>query len=172
MSQQGNVQQIVVGSLVAVGNSLDSGRWLGLVVDQEAGKKWADRDPCIEHYVDEKNGPLLVRVMGTKTIELAGIGKSSLPKEEPKEVETVRWAYVQTKPNTSVVVAGPDVDSVEKFLWNCWVINDLGAGGITFFSDLKLLVEYLRGVTREPDAISYYERKFFAMLEEVLPQQR
>ena len=168
MSQQD--KKIVVGSLLAVPQSIHSGHWLGLVVNQEAGKKWVEKDPCIEYKVSEEFGPLLVRVLGQKLTEASAPYKSGLPEHEPHKIETVRWAFIQTVPNLPWVVAGPDADSILSFLQRCNVCESLGMNGATFLHDVALLVEYLHGVKRTENAMSHYEKKYFAMLEDVIPQ--
>ncbi|OGI15051.1 MAG: hypothetical protein A2878_02755 [Candidatus Moranbacteria bacterium RIFCSPHIGHO2_01_FULL_54_31] len=162
---------IEVGSLLSVRNSLDPNCWLGLVVDQEAGKKWVARDPCLDYEPSENRQDfLLVRVLGLKWTELLPkIGKRSLPIEEPHETEVVRWAFVQL--TQAFVVAGPDAASIEMFLEHCSVCDSLGMTGGTFFRDVNLLVEYLQGVKRTRSQMSYPESKFFKMLEDVLPRQ-
>lgn len=161
---------IAIGSLIAVINSLNSERWLGLVVDQEAGKKWVERDPCLEYHLEEKDGPLLVRVLGLKLTEGRALDKSGLPEQEPRGIETVRWAFVQTIPNPPWIAAGPDLSSVEDFLRSYRLCNSFGMTEATFFHEVALLAEYLRGVTRTEDEISCFDRKFFAMLVDVLPR--
>lgn len=166
MAQQS--REIAVGSLIAVRNSTDSNCWLGLVVDQEVGKKWADRDPCIEYDPSDKQEFFLARVLGVKVVS-TGIGRTGLPEQEPYQTVTVRWAYVQL--NQAHVVAGPDVASIELFLEQYMMYIALGMkGNATFGHDLSLVLEYLHGVKREKDATSFFERKFFAMLGEVLPR--
>ena len=171
MVPEGDVMNMPVGSLLAVRNSLDANHWLGLVVNQNVGKVWADRDPCLEYTLAQQSGPLLVRVLGLKLTEGMALDKSSLPKEEPRGTETVRWAYVQTIPAQAYVVAGPDTDSIQTFSQNATLFcRGFGRNGdVTFLRDVSLLVEYLRGVTRTDHETSFYDRKFFAMLREVLP---
>jgi len=168
MSRQN--EEIAVGSLLAVPQSIHSGHWLGLVVNQEAGRKWVERDPCIEFSISEKSGPLLVRVLGQKLTEVAALHKSGLPEGEPNETQTVRWAFIQTIPNLPWTVAGPDVNSIVMFLQWCNICESLGMNGATFLHDVVLLAEYLRGVKRTENAMSHYEKKYFAMLEDVLPR--
>ncbi len=164
------MDKIKMGSLVAVSNTVSPGRWLGLAVDQKAGRRWAAKDPCIEYNLSENHGPLLVRVLGLKLTEGEALGRSGLPEQEPRRTETVRWAFVQTVPNPPWVVAGPDLHSIAEFHRQCRISRDFEMHGATFIGDLALLEEYLRGVERKDSAISYFEKKFFAMLNEVLPQ--
>lgn len=164
---------IATGSLIWVNYSNDSGRWLGLVVDQKAGEEWAKRDPCVEYSLDKKNQPLLVRVLGLKLTEGIATGKSAFPEREPRQIETVRWAFVETIPNPPLVVAGPDADSIIGYLkqrleGQFYRSPDLGR--MSFLNDLELLVEYLGDNMRETDEMSLDERKFFVMLAEVLPR--
>lgn len=164
---------VPVGSLIAVSNVIDSGHWLGLVVDQEKGKKWVDRDPCLEYRVDEKYGPLLVRVLGLRFTEGVALNKSGLPAEEPRGTETVRWAYIQTIPNPPFVVAGPDVDSISKFFRMCRICDSLGMSmkeEASFSYEGAILEEYLRGVQKPPDETSHFYKKFSAMLADILPR--
>lgn len=157
-----------VGSLVSVADS-SSCRWLGLIVNQEAGKRWVERDPCVLHKLSEESGPLLVRVLGHRVTPWA-LEKSSLPEEEPRRGETVRWEYVQTVSPSMYVVASPDVESIEAFHQHCLTCDKLGMTGATFFHDVELLLEYLKGEKRCHEATSQRERKFYAMFEEVLPR--
>lgn len=162
---------VPVGSLVAVSNTVDSGHWLGLVVNQEAGKKWVDRDPCLEYCVPDEYGPLLVRVLGLKLTEGLGLNKSGLPTNEPRGTETVRWAYIQTIPNPPFVVAGPDVDSISKFFRMCRICDSLGNKEEASFSyEGAILEEYLRDVKKTADETSHFYKQFFAMLADVLPR--
>lgn len=162
MSQE--KKEIVVGNLVSVSNSIDGGRWLGLIVNQEAAQKWVEKDLCIEYNPPEKQGFLIARVLGGGLI----LSKPGLPETEPDERQTVRWVFVQL--NQAYVVAGPDVVSVENFLSQCRICNLLGMRGATFFHDLALVAEYLRGVTRKRSEMSSFESKYFKMLGEVLPK--
>ncbi|MFA6278882.1 MAG: hypothetical protein WCS97_03025 [Candidatus Paceibacterota bacterium] len=165
----------VVGSLIAVGNTLDGDCFLGLVVDQMAGKKWADEDPCLDYIPSKDNQKefVLVRILGLKLTEGQPLSKGSIPAREPYKVETKRWAFAQI--NRSWHVAGPNVVSIQEFLKQCKICHRLGMkfrmSGATFFHDLELVVEYLLGVKRPEDEISFFERKFFAMLGEILPQK-
>ena len=164
-------EKSVIGSLVfSAPNPLDGNHGLGLVVAQEAGKNWAEKDPCIEYDIPEEYGPLLVRVLGLKLTTGRALYKSSLPEREPCGTETVRWAFVQTKPNPLWVVAGPSVESIEDFLRQCRLFGTFGIGEPTFLHEVALLVEYLRGVTRTKEAMSHFDRQFFAMLRDVLPR--
>lgn len=163
---------IATGSLILVRYSSDSGRWLGLVVDQKAGEEWAKRDPCVEYPLDKKNQPLLVRVLGLKLTEGIALGKRAFPEQEPRQIETVRWAFVETIPNPPLVVAGPDVHSISMFLEERLEIQPYcppDFGRMSFLNDLELLVEYLGGKMREPDKMGLDEQKFFVMLADVLP---
>lgn len=164
-------QPIAVGSLVAAPYSVYGGRWLGLVVDQDVGKKWADGDPCIEYELSDECGPLLVRVLGQKLTEGGALGRSSLPEREPCETETVRWAWAQMIPNPPIVIAGPDADSIAGFLRQCLILGSLRRDGeSTFLYDLEILVDYLRGVEKTKYSTGMYAWKFYKMLEEVLPR--
>ena len=164
------------GSVVSVSNLLTTGRWLGLVVDQEAGKKWAGRDPCIESPIAEKFMPILVRVLGRKFTEGGrALGRSSIPTKEPGEEEIIRWVYVPTAPRPHFyVVAGPDAGSVKDFLESYETLHALGMRfspeGGAFYHDLKLVMEYLRRDKKAEEETTVYDRKFFKMLEEVLPR--
>jgi hypothetical protein len=160
-----------VGSLIGTRYSSIDGSWLGLVVDQSAGQKWADRDPIQDFKPEANYGPLLVRVLGKKTTEGGLLVRSNLPEEEPNQDETVRWVYVQTIPPNSFVVAEPDVSSIRECLKWYHIFNRFNMHA-SFRLDVALLAEYLEGVKRTPDKISLYEKRFFAMLEDVLPQQR
>lgn len=163
-------KEIVVGSLVSVSNSIDGGRWLGLIVNQKAGQKWVEKDPCVEYTPSSESEEkfLLARVLGLKLTELA-LGKTGLPEREPSRMETVRWAFVQL--NQAYVVADPDVESIENFLLQCQTCMGLGGmRGATFLHDVGLIAEYLRGVTRTRDQMGFFESQYFKMLEEVLPR--
>lgn len=161
--------QIVPGCLIVTSNAINSGHWLGLVVNQKVGKKWVERDPCIEYCVPDEYGPLLVRVLGLKLTEGVALIKSGLPVEEPRRTETVRWAYIQTIPNPPFVVAGPDVDSISKFFQSCRICESLcQKEEATFSYEGAILEEYLRGVQKPADETSYFYKKFSAMLADVL----
>lgn len=160
-------KEIVVGSLISVSGSADTYRWLGLVVDQAVGRRWVERDPCIEYDPPDKQGFVLVRVLGTKLTGMS-IGRTGLPEQEPRETVTVRWAYPQL--NQAYVIAGPDIASIEIFLKQCRICESLGMKGATFGRELILVVEYLQGVKRTEGAMSYFERQFLAMLKQVLPR--
>jgi hypothetical protein len=160
----------VVGTVIAVRNSLDTGHWLGLIVDQKAGKAWADADPCMEHQLDAKWGPLLVRVLGRKVNETPAMGRSTVPEREPSRDETVRWVYVQTLPHPLFyAVAGPGGLGVEAFLDTCRTCDSLGMKGATFLHELQLLADHLKGIEKPKREMSYFERQYRAMLAEVLP---
>jgi hypothetical protein len=158
------------GSLISIAESVSSGRFLGLVVDQEAGKQWMENDPCIRYMPmpEEEVEFVLVRVLGTRLVN-SFLHKSPLPEKEPQETETVRWEYAQV--NHSFQVAGPDLASIEEFLRWGRTFHSLGGGDGAVVHEVGLLAEYLRGVTRSKDATSWFEQRYFAMLEEVLPKQ-
>jgi len=162
--------RFAVGSLVAVRHSIDVYCSLGLVVDQLAGLRWLERDPCLQYC--PKSGMehefVLVRWLGLKLTEYGPSGKKSLPQSEPNEIETVRWGYAQL--NQSWVVAGPDVDSIYAFRSQCRTFKSLlGVDDIPFAHDVDLLAEYLLGTKRSKEETSFYDRMFFAMLRDVLP---
>lgn len=161
---------LFAGNLVLIGNMTTPGGSLGLIVNQVRGKVWLDRDPCIEHIpsTEDKEKYLIARVLGLRTIGCSLIGKTVLPEEEPDEAMTVRWSYVQE--NRTPYIAGPDVESIEKFLESCYICDSLGMKDATFFHDVSMLIEYLHGVTRPRELMSYSEQKFFKMLEDVLPK--
>ena len=158
-----------MGSLVTVGNMVDGYRYLGLVVDQVAGKQWADRDPTIEYMPNEndKGKFVLIRVLGLKISE-GFLHRTKLPPEEPSRNEVVRWSFAQI--SHARHIAGPDIPSIETFLQYCTICGSLGMKGALFLHEVSLLIEYLRGSVRSRDAMSYYDSKFLAMLGEVLPR--
>jgi len=161
-------QNIVCGSLVAVKKdifSLDC--FLGLVVNQEAGREWADKDSLFK-LVPTENGHVLVRVLGLLNLENGWkVCDSKLPSKEPSGREIVRWALVSTC--FCSVVAGPDLKSISEFRDLCRVCNSLWSGS-TFIGDLNLIVGYLTRESRIAEASNDYEKKYFAMLQEVLPR--
>lgn len=161
--------QPLEGSVVLVPNSMDSKCWLGLVVNQEVGEKWVDRNPCLYYIPPELNNPLLVRVLGFKLTEGETLFRSGIPEEEPRKVEVQHWAYIQTKPNPPQVIAGPDLKSISEFLRGSKICNRLWDGA-SFLHDLSLLVDYLSLETRSDDSLGQYEQKFLKMLSEVLPR--
>lgn len=167
------MSKIVPGCLVSIGNMLDTGRWLGLVVDQKAGEEWAKQDPCLEFIkLDEKYGPVLVRVIGQRLVECPGFGsKSSLPRHEPQRAEFVRWAYIQTLPHAPRIVAGPDIDSIDRLLDCMLVARYVGmTDDRDIIEDLNIILACMRRNLKSPSELNEYERRFLAMLSEVLPQ--
>lgn len=159
-----------VGSIIAARNSMDSLCKLALVVDQKAGQRWVDSDPFIGYFpeVNERHKYVLARLLGTNLHEGISLGRTPLLKNEPQQIQTVRWAYVQK--SQSWMIAGPDVQSIQLFLHHARTCDALGMGDATFFYHLDLIVEYLKGERREPDATSHFEKQYRAMLEDVLPR--
>ena len=139
-----------------------------MVVDQSSGKRWVEKDPCLEYVPGNSQNFVLVRVLGQKLTDGYVLGKRGLPDKEPSETETVRWAFAQL--NQSWRVAGPDVASIEEFLKQCRLCDSIGMKGATFVHDLSLVAEHLRGAKRPPSSMSYFERRYLAMLEEILPR--
>lgn len=164
-------KSLEIGSLVAVSNMLNPGAHLALVIDPSAGKKWADNASAFEYEPKKgsENGFVLVRNLGLRLSE-GVVFKKGAPKEEPRETMVVRFAYAQI--THAQHVAGPDVESIEKFLESVQLCHHLGMHGADFFNDVSLLAEYLRGVTRTPDQIGFSNQKFLAMLTEILPQAK
>lgn len=166
--------QFVPGSLVFTANLTGPGGWLGLVVDQEAGKKWVLRDPCLEFPQPEdvdKYAPILVRVIGAREIERVAHGKNHLSGEEPRKTDFERWAYIDTLPRAPQVMAGPDAHSVSRLVMHLmWSIKlgMLDTGDI--IPDLRILSAYLNRSEKPPEETSEYARLFSAMLADVLPQ--
>lgn len=160
---------VPAGSVIRVQNMLTVGGWLALVVDQAAGEKWLERNPsCVEF--NEIGSGTLVRVLGQRFVE--GVKTTSLlPKDEPDETEIVHWARLY--PGAAFEVhAGPGTKPIEVFLENMLeTAAILNLRLIPWHHDLKLVAEYLRGVTRKKEETSSYERKYFMMLSEVLPKQ-
>jgi hypothetical protein len=164
------MESFTPGMVIATRNSLDGDSRLVLVVDQAAGQKWADADPVMGYIPSLANRRhfVLVRVLGTQLSEGEPLTKSGLPDKEPRVVVTERWKYSQI--NHSWYVAGPDAESLKQFLEHCRLCDNLGMKDGVFIRDLALVTEYISGVTRTREDISFYEKKFFAMLWEVLPR--
>ncbi|MFH1178099.1 MAG: hypothetical protein V1711_00010 [bacterium] len=154
----------MVGKIISVSYVFSSHRWLGLVVDQSAGRMWAADDPVIEY--EDFGAAIIVRVLGFKLTEGPALGRTELSINEPNSVEVVRWAFVQTKPNTNFYeVVGPDLASIKQFTSHCRNLSVLKGGEILrpLLHDLVLLGEYLNNTEKE--------NKFLKMLEEVLPRK-
>lgn len=164
-----NTSSYGAGSIISVAHTMDSGRSLALVVDQEKALKWMERDPFLAYHPEDTTTNFVrVRWLGCKQAEMA-IGKRGLPEEEPSDAQIERWAYAQV--SLTYPVAGPDIVSMKDFLAKCRMFNRvLGNSEMPFWHDLSLVVEYLCGVTRKSNAISFYDRKYFNMLEDVLPR--
>lgn len=158
-----------LGTIIATRNSCDSDCTLGLVVDHEKAMKWVNRDPCHEYRPKDMTDFVLVRILGIKLSEGGRpLGKWSLPEREPHGTEIVRWAFAQR--NQSWHVAGPNYEEIEAFLGKCRLCEALGMKGATFFYDLALVAQYLKGVKRRDAEISHNEKSYFRMLKEVLPR--
>ena len=166
------------GVILSVRNSLNSFASLGLVVDQEAALPWIERDPCVRYVPDltnqdEAQDHIVVRWLDIKLSELA-FGRTSLPEKEPGHhesgTEIVRWGYAQV--SQSLVMAGPDVDSIAVFEFqaNRFAHVFRFSGPTQLFHNLAILLDYLREVRKQPEELSSYERKYLAMLEEILPR--
>lgn len=161
-----------VGSLVTVKHHTMNSASLGLVVDPAAGHRWATDGQCVEDMMPEGGDKFqLVRILGLRFLEVP-TDRSLLPSHEPCRDEIVRWAYIQINQNQQV--AGPDVDSIMMFRKNCLLCSYLGMRRATFVHELELLIEYLQ-LAKEPDgSISrslLRRNKYFAMLNEILPQK-
>ncbi len=165
------MKEFEVGSLVLV-QGIYREYTLCLVVDQLTGEKWAERDSCIE-FIPEKGNEgrfTLVRVLGLKLTGSRALGKSAFPSQEPGVEEVVHWVYAQ---NTSTVhIAGPDVASIEAFLKACHICISLGITRETFFYEVALIIEYLKGVTRRREEMSRYDYKYLQMLNDILPLKK
>lgn len=161
---------VPVGSLVAIQNQLRPGHALGLVVNQEAGQRWVKRDPFPPQALPDACVPVLVRLLGLNHEEAWYSESDQLWGQEPSRVQTVRWAYVRTDPNPPWVIAGPDTFSIEKFFGACKTCEALGMSGATFLSELQILLGHLKGHAKPADDMSIFERRYRAMLADVLPR--
>ena len=161
--------KVPAGSLVAIQNSIRSGHRLGLVVNQEDGERWVERDPFPPTRPEGVSDPLLVRLMGECTSDLHYPDNDALWGGEPRRAMTVRWVYVQTNPNPPWVVAGPDTFSIEKFFSACKTCEWLGMTGAIFMAELQILINHLKQNKLVVDEIGVFERRYRAMLADVLP---
>lgn len=160
--------KVAVGCLIGIQYHTGPHR-LGLVVNQEAGQRWVSRDPFPPNMPEGAQGLLLVRLMGEYISDLHYPGNNKLWGEEPRRSMTVRWTYIQERPNPWVV-AGPDTFSIEKFFGACRTCEAFGMNNTTFMGELQILLDHLKGRTKSADDTGIFERRYRAMLAEVLPQ--
>lgn len=162
----------LVGSLIAIPNSVSRGARLGLVVDQEAGARWIARDPFPPHKPELIQEPLIVRLLGLSHEQVwLSSEQEKIWGQEPVRIQTVRWGYVQIDPNPPQVLAESDVGSIEHFLDVCNMCSMLGMSmlGLTFMGEVGILLDHLKQVTKPVDDTGIYERRYRAMLADVLP---
>lgn len=141
---------------------------VGLVVDPEAGRRWADRDPAILEYPQSaagKEGYVIVRILGRA---MAEVETGGLPPEEPSRLVTLRWASVL--PEKVTKVAGPDKASILGFLGTIWIMKNFSMSDATALNrDFGILIRHLTDdfpVEQEEDD---YDRRYRTMLQEILP---
>ncbi len=160
-----------VGSILAISNAADPGRHLGLVVDQERGRKWVERDPALGYEPDpEDNTYVLVRLLSEQRISYLTVSRNPVPAEDPEQTQIVRWEYAQFSHGHARVVAGPDVESIAEFLRIVRICHGLGMGNAPFVNSLGIIVEHLRDVQKEPGEMRIFgEKGYRAMLKDVLP---
>lgn len=161
--------KVPVGSLVGVPNVARSGYRLGLVVDQEVGKRWIATDPFPPDKLESIKEILLVRLLGLCYENAWSNPSDALWGLEPRRTQTVRWAYVQTTPNPPWVIAGPDTGSIEEFFGACRTCEKLGMTGATFMIDLQILLGHLKQRRLVTDETGIFERRYRAMLADILP---
>lgn len=158
---------VAAGSLIALQNFPGPHR-LGLVVNQEAGERWVERDPFRPVRPESAWKPLLVRIMG-ECSDTNYPNSDELWGGEPRRSMTVRWAYIQTKLNPPWVVAGPDTFDIEKFFGVCKTCEALGMAGAIFMDELGILLRHLKQNKLVTDETGVFERRYRAMLADVLP---
>ena len=158
---------VAAGSLITLRHYPGPYR-LGLVVDQDAGQRWADRDVFPPIKPVGVPGLLLVRLMGECTSDLH-YDSDELWGREPRRAMTVRWAYVETRPNPPLVVAGPDTYSIEKLFGACKTCMALGMTGAIFMNELEILLGHLKQHKLETEEAGVFERRYRSMLADVLP---
>ena len=161
---------VAVGSLIAIQHFSGPHR-LGLVVNQEAGERWVARDPFRPVRPESAWEPLIVRIMG-ECSDTNYPNSDELWDGEPRRSMTTRWAYVQTRLNPLRVIAGPETHSIEKFFGACLLSQDFGAPQFSFMVDLHILIGYLKQNKPVTDETGVFERRYRAMLAEVLPIPR
>lgn len=159
---------VAVGSLIALQHFPGPHR-LGLVVNQKAGERWVERDPFPPTKPKGVPGLLLVRLLGECTSDMHYFVSDEAWKGEPRRTMTVRWAYVQTRPNLPWVVAGPDTFGIEKFFEVCRTCEALGMAGAIFMNELGILLGHLKQNKLVTDETGVFERRYRAMLADVLP---
>ena len=166
------MKQFKAGEIIAVRRSAREGHYPALVVDQIAGKVWADVDPYFGYVPEpgEMDECIFVRVLGLRITELPGT-RSALPEFEPCRTEIVRWTFIQQ--DNAFHLAGPDVESIEIFFEGLRLGIQIGMIDESgFISDLEAIVQYLhlsrlKSHGRVEPAV---KGSFLSMLEEVLPQ--
>lgn len=159
---------VPAGSLVGI-QYFSGPHRLGLVVNQEAGQRWVERDPFPPPRPEGTSGLLLVRLLGEYTSVLYYPDNDALWDKEPQRAMTVRWVYVQTNPNPPWVLAGPDTGSIEKFFGACQTCEWLGMTGAIFMTELQILINHLKQNKLVVDETGPFERRYRAMLADVLP---
>ena len=82
---------------------------------------------------------------------------------------TVRWAYVQTRPNPPRLVAEPGTFSIEQFYGARLLSQNFGAPEFHFMKDLQILLAHLKQNKLVTDETGVFERRYRAMLADVLP---
>lgn len=166
-----DVNKTIPGTILAVRNMLDGNSALGLVVNEEAGKRWVKNDPTLG-YDPFVGGPpskpfILVRLLGSHLAETQFPSKTALPANEPQRDAVVRWAWAQADQTSRV--AGPDAESIRAFAEQIGLCVHLGMTGANFLHDLYLVAAHLGHRIPPPSRQSEYNRLYFEMLAEVVP---
>lgn len=161
-----------VGTIIGVNNNLDGCRHLALVIDQESVKEWIKKETIFFGWVPSENLDrfVIVRILGRGTFESLSlkIREGFEEKLEPDDTKIAHFEYAQL--NQTVQIAGPDADSLESFLKQGRTFVSLG-NTIEHLGEIGLIAEYVRGTVRNQDELSWFQKRYFKMLERLLPKR-